>query len=547
MSPGLPTGRKVSGRTRESRTAEDARHGGPSLSADRPENHDITIPPFVTKTMSSGPDGRIPIIRPIGVLGQEILELTPTFFRFFARLPKLAQKSLKVTLPFFVLVLMTLLPLPIEQDIQYALATFLCVSMLWTFGALPLPVTALLVPVLLTLYGIFPTTTALEPFADPVVYLLMGGLIMAEAFRKHGIDRRLAYAIVSRAEGQLEKILISLMLVSAVLSMWISNTATVALLIPVVLGIASKAGENKRNLSIQFLMGIGIGSAIGGMATITGSAPNAVASGLLARETVWTFADWMKVGLPTSAILLIISWRILLKLFPAKADKLDMASVSKELQEMGPMTSGEKKTLGIFLPTVVLWVAGADIGELFGFPPSFMSATIVALSAAVLLFATKTLEWSDARNISWDIFLIIGAGLALGEGLEASGAVAWMADHLVAITGGFHIIVIMLVVATISVLLSNFMSNTATIAILAPILIGMSTALEVDPKFLVLVCGLSVSISFITPIGTPPFTLIYSTGVLSRGELARGGLRVTLPAVLVACAVVYLMVEFGLV
>jgi len=497
--------------------------------------------------MTSEPESRIPIPRPIGLLSQEILELTPTFFKFFARLPKLAQKSLKLILPFLVLALMTLIPLPIEPQIQYALATFLCVSMLWTFGALPLPVTALLVPVLLTLYGIFPTTTALEPFADPVVYLLMGGLIMAEAFRKHGIDRRLAYAIVSRSDGELEKILISLMLVSAVLSMWISNTATVALLIPVVLGIASKAGENKRNLSIQFLMGIGIGSAVGGMATITGSAPNAVASGLLARETVWTFADWMKVGLPTSAALLLISWQLLLRLFPARIEKLEMASIRKELLEMGPMTLGEKKTLAIFLPTVVLWIAGADIGVAFGFPPSFMSATIVALSAAVLLFATKTLEWPDARNISWDIFLIIGAGLALGEGLAASGAADWMAGHLVSVTGGFHIIVIMLVVAAVSVALSNFMSNTATIAILAPVLIGMSAALDIDPKFLVLVCGLCVSISFITPIGTPPFTLIFSTGVISRGELARGGLRVTLPAVLIVCAIVYVMVELGLV
>ncbi len=488
-----------------------------------------------------------PIKSAIGTIGQEIIDLTPTFFRFFAKLPKMAQRSIKILLPFLALLALTVAPLPIDAPIQYSLAIFVCVSMLWTFGGLPLPVTALLVPVLLTFYGIFPTAEALQPFADPVVYLLMGGLIMAEAFRKHGVDRRLAYGIVARFGGDVGKVLLSFMLVSAVLSMWISNTATVALLIPVVLGIASRAGEDKKRLSILFLLGIGVGSALGGMATITGSAPNAVASGILARETEWTFLDWMKIGVPASLALLAAAWFMLRRLIPVQASSLDLGAVRRELEEMGSLSPGEKKTLAIFFPTVALWVAGADIGAIFGFPPSFMSAAIVALSASVLLFTTRTLEWQDARSISWDIFLIIGAGLALGEGLQEAGAAAWMAEILVDVAGGFHIFVIMLLVSAVSIALSNFMSNTATAAILAPILIGMSDELMIDPKLLVLVCALSVSISFITPIGTPPFTLIYSTGVLSRGDIARSGLRISVPAVLVLATLVYLMVEFGLV
>jgi sodium-dependent dicarboxylate transporter 2/3/5 len=488
-----------------------------------------------------------PIKDAIGVIGHEIIDLTPTFFRFFAKLPKIAQRSIKILLPFMALLVLTAVPLPMDAPIQYSLAIFVCVSMLWTFGGLPLPVTALLVPVLLTFYGIFPTAEALQPFADPVVYLLMGGLIMAEAFRKHGVDRRLAYAIVSRFGGDVGKVLLSFMLVSAVLSMWISNTATVALLIPVVLGIASRAGDEKKKLSILFLLGIGIGSALGGMATITGSAPNAVASGILARETEWTFLDWMKIGLPASIVLLTAAYFMLRRMMPVKTVSLDLVSVRNELKDMGSLTPGEKKTLGIFFPTVLLWVAGADIGAAFGFPPSFMSAAIVALAASVLLFATKTLEWQDARSISWDIFLIIGAGLALGEGLQQAGAAAWMAEILVDLTGSLHIFVIMLIVSAVSIAFSNFMSNTATAAILAPILIGMSSELMVDPKLLVLVCSLSVSISFITPIGTPPFTLIYSTGVVSRRDLARSGLRISVPAALLLATLVYLMVEFGLV
>lgn len=497
--------------------------------------------------MSGEKRKQLPITSAIGTLGHEIIELTPTFFKFFARLPKIAQRSIKVLVPFIALLAMTVAPLPVDDQIQYSLAIFVCVSMLWTFGGLPLPVTALLVPVLLTFYGIFPTAEALQPFADPVVYLLMGGLIMAEAFRKHGIDRRLAYGIVARFGGDVGKVLLSFMLVAAVLSMWISNTATVALLIPVVLGIASRAGKDKKKLSILFLLGIGIGSALGGMATITGSAPNAVASGILARETDWTFLDWMMIGIPASVVLLFISWLMLRKLFPVQTTTLDIASVVQELKEMGSLNPGEKKTLGIFFPTVVLWIAGAEIGNALGFHASFMSAAIVALSASVLLFATRTLDWQDARSISWDIFLIIGAGLALAEGLQQSGAAAWMAEILVDLTGDFHIIFIMLAVSAVSIAFSNFMSNTATAAILAPILIGMSDELMVDPKLLVLVCAFSVSISFITPIGTPPFTLIYSTGILSRRDLMRSGLRISVPALLIITLLVYLMVEFGVI
>lgn len=481
------------------------------------------------------------------LFGQEIVDLAPSFFKSFARLPKLAQRSIKLSLPLAFLVLLTLAPLPMEQQIQHALAIFVCISMLWTFGALPLPVTALLVPVLLTFYGIFPTAEALMPFADPVVYLLMGGLILAEAFRKHGVDRRLAFYIVSKFGGEVHKILLSFMLVAAMLSMWISNTATVALLIPVVLGIASRAGDEKGKLSVLFLMGIGVGSAIGGMATVTGSAPNAVASALLASETTWSFVDWMKVGLPTSLVLLVVAWVVLQKVFRVNTRSIEIGPMRKELADMGPLSLGEKKTIGIFLPTVVLWIAGADIGALFGVHPSFMSATIVALTAAVLLFATRTLDWQDARTISWDIFLVIGAGLALGQGLQAAGADQWIADQIVSVTQGFHIIVIMLMVAGISVALSNFMSNTATVAILAPVLLGMSSALGVDPKFLVLVCALGVSLSFATPIGTPPFTLIFSTGIVSRRDIAVGGIRIAVPATLVVVGIVYVMVLLGFV
>ena len=219
-----------------------------------------------------------------------------------------------------------------------------------------------------------------------------------------------------------------------------------------------------------------------------------------------------------------------------------------------PDVGGRYSALSLFglVPAALI---GADLESLLGGAAHELDESRrdpaggpgVALGAAVLLFATKTLEWQDARTISWDIFLVIGAGLALGEGLQESGAAQWMADQITSVTGDFHVLVIMLIVAAVSVVLSNFMSNTATAAILAPVLIGMSSSLGIDPKFLVLACAFSVSLSFMTPIGTPPFTLIFSTGMVSRRDIALGGIRVTLPAMLIVVGMVYLMIEFGIV
>lgn len=183
----------------------------------------------------------------------------------------------------------------------------------------------------------------------------------------------------------------------------------------------------------------------------------------------------------------------------------------------------------VFLPTVALWVLGAEIASWLGLPPSFMSAAVVALSAAVFLFVVRAIEWENARSISWDVFLIIGSGLALGEGLVYSGAAQWIADGLGDALLGAQLIVVLLTIAFVTVAITNFISNTATAAMFIPILLGLSIALNVQPELLVLTCGLCVSLSFITPIGTPPFTLIYATKKVSRRDMAKAGIVIAVP------------------
>jgi len=393
---------------------------------------------------------------------------------------------------------------------------------------------------------VFPAADALAPYADPVVFLMIGGLILAEALRHNGLDRRLAFYMVLKAGGNRDRTLFFLMAAAAFLSMWISNTAAVAILIPVVLGISSRLQGIGEHVTARMLLGVGIGSAAGGMMTVTGSAPNAIAAGLLSQEQEFTFLDWMTVGVPVGLIVLFMAWFLLTRLFPSYGERLQLDELRTEADSLGPLSSGEKRTLLVFLPTVALWILGADLASWLGLPPSFMSAAVVALAASVFLFVVRSIQWENARSISWDVFLIIGSGLALGEGLAYSGAAQWLADSLGDALLGAQLLMVLLAVAFVTVAITNFISNTATAAMFIPILLSLALALGVPPELLVLTCGLSVSLSFITPIGTPPFTLIYATRKVSRRDMAKAGIVITVPAAIAICLFLLAVDYFGL-
>ncbi len=482
--------------------------------------------------------------RPLGNVIYSLADRLP-FFKFFRSLSPLQQRAFKLILPFLSLAIFVLAPMDLDRRVQDSLGIFLCIAMMWTFESLPLPVTALLVPVLLTLFGVFPAADALAPYADPVVFLMIGGLILAEALRFNGLDKRLAFFMVLKAGGNRDKTLLFLMTAAAFLSMWISNTAAVAILIPVVLGISSRLPGMGEQVTVRMLLGIGIGSAAGGMMTVTGSAPNAIAAGLLSQEQEFTFLDWMTVGVPVGLILLFLAWFLLTRMFPSHGERLPLEELRKEADSMGPLSGGEKRTLLVFLPTVALWILGADIASWLGLPPSFMSAAVVALAASVFLFVVRSIQWENARSISWDVFLIIGSGLALGEGLVYSGAAQWLADALGDALLGAQLLVVLLAVAFVTVAITNFISNTATAAMFIPILLSLSIALGVPPELLVLTCGLCVSLSFITPIGTPPFTLIYATKKVSRKDMAKAGIVIAVPAAVAICLFLLAVDYFG--
>lgn len=511
------------------------------------------------------------VVRATRYVAKHVVGIKPALIKSFERLGYWTKKTIKLLIPLIILLIFTFVPMGIEDKPRYALAIFLFIAIMWTFESLPLPVTALMVPVLLVIYDIFddPVRTdaelAFAPFATPVVYLVLGGIIISVAFRKTHLDKRFALFLVAKSKGNFNRLLLAIMLACGTLSMWISNTATVALLIPVAIGIAGRSGASKESserLALVLLLGIGASAAIGGMATIVGTSANAVSSQFIAEKVIelggsWTFLSWMRIGLPLSILLLFISWKILVKMYPLNEEKLDVAWVQDELDQMGKIDRDEKIVLTILIGTIVFWIIGGELAALFlpapWSPGAFANAAIVSMIAAILLFVTRTLTWEDARLIPWGLFLILGAGLALGAGLNASGFNDWLSGGIGVIADPLvqagMVILFLILASFVVVALSNFMNNTATVAFFVPSMIVLASSIAFNDMMLMKLLSLTVAfaaaIAFITPVSHPPSTLIYGSGMVSRKNMFKSGLAITIPSVLIVVVYIFITVSLG--
>lgn len=484
--------------------------------------------------------------------------LKPFLFAAFGRLGYLTRKSIRLLIPLTILLVFTFVQVLQDLQVQRMLAIFAFVALMWGLESVPLPVTALAAPVLLAAYGIFGTdrqavSEAFISFADPVIYLMMGSLFIAEAFRKTGLDRRFLFHLASRSRGNLRALLLSLMAAAGLLSMWVTNTAAAAMLVPLAVAIASRLkGANAKRYGSILILGTGTAITAGGMATIVGFSGNAIATSFLSERISWTFLDWMRVGLPMATLSILLSYLLLTRLLPRDATT-DLAWLGDEVEGMGPLSSREKRLLVIFIGTVFLWILGGELASGFGQVPGIASSAVVALGAALVLFATHTVEWEDARSIPWEIFLIIGAGLALGRGLLFTGAAGDIARTMGTIVAfvvpePLGLLPLILFAVLLAMGLSSILGATAGAAIFIPIMIGMSDVLGIaNIKLLVLPVALGVLTAYMTPTASPPFILVYSSGFVGRRTILRLGSLLTLPNLAMVTTGVYVFVVLGLV
>lgn len=366
--------------------------------------------------------------------------------------------------------------LPLGSEIAGALAITVLAAVLWISEALPLPVTALLIPVGLSALGVFEAGDAFTSFGNPVLILVLGGYALAVAVEANGVDRWLAHSMLRLAGTRTVALLITFMATSALLSMLISNTATTALLIPVVAGVIARHSSDA-NLAKAMMLGVAYGASIGGAATLTGSAPNAIAAGLLDIS----FAQWMAYGLPISAVMLLAAIGILWWSFPPKTER-----IAAELEERPPLTASG----------CVTW---------------------------------KALE----KGVHWGVLLLLGGGLSLGRGLTESGAADWLALMLTSQVTDWGPLALTLALVTTAIFATELISNTAVTAKLAPIVMGVALHLGLEAESLVVPVAIAASMAFMLPVATPPNALVHASGHVLQRDMMRVGLRLNLAAIAV--------------
>jgi len=440
-------------------------------------------------------------------------------------------RSTPLHLPLFGLAMVLLLGLrvglPFTVEINSGLAILVTIGLLWLTEAIPLTITALLVPVLAVLLGVFPLKEALSEFANPILYLFLGGFTLAAALAHQGLDTLLAQRVLLLARGRLDLGALLLFLISAGLSMWISNTATTAMMMPLAMGLAHRLDpEQDRPTLVFLLLGVAYSASIGGIGTLVGSPPNAIAAAQLGMS----FTDWLLFGLPVVVLL----WPVaILLLWWGLKPRL---KVRFELEQTPLVwTSGRRLTLLIFALTVLGWIFSAPLAGWLGGIAQFDS--LVALLAVVAVAVSGVARWQDINQATdWGILLLFGGGLTLSAVLSQTGTSAFLADQIALALQGAHPFAILLLLAAFVVFLTELTSNTATAALLIPLFISVAVPLQVSPVVMAVLIAVGASCAFMLPVATPPNAIVFASGLIRQREMMRVGLRLNLVfSILLAC------------
>lgn len=442
-------------------------------------------------------------------------------------------------------------PLPLEEPAHRLAAIFAAVVVLWVSEVVPIAATALLVAPLLVVCGVATPKEAFRHYADPLLYLFVGGFILAQAMHVHGLDRRIARAIVGSrwVAGMPTRSRIALMVAGLAISMWVSNTASAAMLLPICLGMLGprpKTGGDEG--ATGSLLAVAHACSVGGMATMVGSPPNLITVRLLAEGGVTLgFVDWMMFGLPAALLILVALYFLMHWMFPPVAGDPERR-VDTFDDVPSEWSRGEAVTAVAFGVAVIGWTV-PGIANALSLPIAadlkrYLDPSVVAILAASVLFfvpdgrGERVLRWSDAVKIDWGIILLFGGGIALGTQLVDTGLAAVMSEAFVVASGVSDVWTLTAICIVATILLSELCSNTATAAMLVPLVLGVTQTLGVSPVAPVLAVGLAASVGFMLPIATGPNALVYGTGRVSQPQMIRAGFALDVVAGLLVFAVV---------
>lgn len=419
-------------------------------------------------------------------------------------------------------------------QLRLGLGLFVCIAYLWMTETLPLSITALLVPLLAAVMGLSDMKTSLSAFANPLIFVFFGGFALASALTAQGLDRWLASRLSFLGKGKFLSSSIWFFVGTAFISMWMSNTATTAMMLPLALGMLSrfKAHQIHPGNTSFLLLGLAYSASIGGLGTIVGSPPN----GIAAKQLGIGFSEWIVFGVPAVAVLLPAMIGLLWLILKPENVLLERSEIT---EEKFVFNSRRWLTLCIFICTALAWMFGTQLESLLGIEE--MDAW-VALLAACAVVSCKVVSWKEVQeNTDWGVLFLFGGGLALSAVLGTSGTSLFMARLLGATLEAWPLWAMIAAVVCFVIFLGELTSNTASAALLVPIFFTMATEFNLSANQLVLPLALATSCSFMLPVGTPPNAIVYGTGQVPQRTMMKAGFYLNMIFVILITALSLLL------
>ncbi|NNC38552.1 MAG: DASS family sodium-coupled anion symporter [Hyphomonadaceae bacterium] len=460
-------------------------------------------------------------------------------------------KQIGLWLGLIIFVVLCLLPSPegLSQAGMFTLALLALMVIWWVSEALPIGITSLLPIVIAPLFGIATLEQTLPAYAHKIIFLLMGGFIIGKSIVRWNLHERIALGILSKVGTKPSSLIAGFMVTSALLSMWISNTATTIMLVPIVLSVAAVSTmqeEDKKSFTLAALLGTAWAASIGGLGTPIGTAPNLIVIGFLEEmgDNRFSFLNWMKFGIPVVLIMVPTAFLVLTKWGPKFAPDPDInaaAMFQERLQNLGKMRTPERRVIVVFSTVAFFWVFRRafiqDISILGVEPFVGLTDHIIAIAGAIILFiipsgsksepGTRLLDWSTAVTIPWDILLLFGGGLSMAALIKITGLSEWLGGELSFITD-FPPIAMTFILVGCVIFFTELTSNTATTAAIMPIVAAVALQTGADPATLAIPIAMAASCAFMLPMATGPNAVIFGSGEVTMAQMAKAGFKLNL-------------------
>lgn len=420
----------------------------------------------------------------------------------------------------------------------------------WSTEAIPVAATAFIPLVSFPLLQVMPVKAVAQSYAHPTIFLFLGAFLLALSVEKWALHRRIALNVLVRTGTDGRKLILGFMVAGALLSMWMTNTSTAMMLLPIATSVAAMVVEKssgvsddeKRAFQVALLLALAYATTIGGMSTIIGTPPNVLLAGFM-EETYGiqiAFFDWMLIGLPLALVLLPLGWVVLTRVafrvdVPASREVADVIHSMRE--EMGAMTSPQRRVGLLFLTVVALWMARKWLNELSGLEG--LSDAGIVMAAALLLFVVpscngspaRLMQWDDVARLPWGVLILFGGGLALAAQVSGSGLAVWLGESLLPVAG-LGTLVLVAAAAGLVVFLTELTSNLATTATFLPVVAAIAAQSGIEPLVLCVPVTLAASCAFMLPVATPPNAIVFSSGALTIPQMIRAGILMNLIAMM---------------